>query len=104
MSASNPNPYAPPKDGLAVPPPGTLAEGACPRCRSANVYKPGFTFWGGVLGPKLLNHTVCRACGYGFNGKTGRSNSTRIAVYLAASFAIATVLVFGLVMFGYVSK
>ncbi len=56
--------------------------GTCPRCRSGHLHRPSFTWWGGLLGPKLLNHTVCGACSLGFNAKTGKSNSTAIGIYL----------------------
>jgi hypothetical protein len=41
----------------------------------------GFTWWGGFLGPKLLHHVECTRCGARFNGSTGRSNTTAIAIY-----------------------
>lgn len=89
MSEPSPNPYHPPRSALHAPSPGALAEGACPRCRGADVSRPSFTWWGGALGPKLLHHAVCRACGFGFNAKTGKSNGTAITVYVVASFALA---------------
>jgi hypothetical protein len=57
------------------------------------VSKPGFTWWGGILGPKLLNHHVCGACGFGFNGSTGKSNSTAIGIYLAVGVGLGVLLV-----------
>lgn len=65
---------------------------ACPRCRGANVYKPSFTWWGGIVGPKILNHAICRGCNFGFNAKTGKSNTTGIAIYYAVIFGILIVL------------
>ncbi|HSU67530.1 MAG TPA: hypothetical protein VLJ39_11705 [Tepidisphaeraceae bacterium] len=54
---------------------------ACPRCRHT-AYKPvSFTWWGGLLGPKILHHVKCLGCGYCFNSKTGRSNTVAIIVY-----------------------
>lgn len=44
-----------------------------------------------MLGPKLLHHVKCAACGRKFNSETGRSNGKAIGVYLSVSF-----LVFGL--------
>jgi hypothetical protein len=46
-----------------------------------------------MIGPALLNHQVCHACGFGFNGKTGRSNSTAIGIYLGAGVLLAIVFV-----------
>jgi hypothetical protein len=86
------NPYAPPQAPLQPGPPDTLSEGTCPSCHSADVHKPSFTWWGGALGPKLFNHTVCRACGLGFNWKTGKSNKTGIAIYIGVTTTLAIVL------------
>jgi hypothetical protein len=40
-----------------------------------------FTWWGGVLGPKVLSHVKCPSCGYGYNGRSGRDNTVGIAIY-----------------------
>jgi hypothetical protein len=96
MGPSNPNPYAPPQSPLQPSPAGGLSEGVCPRCQSPNVYRPKFTWWGGALGPKLLSHTICRGCGFGFSWKTGKSNTTGIAIYTAVAFVIAFALVFAI--------
>jgi hypothetical protein len=34
-------------------------ETTCPKCGSKNVSAVKLTWWGGVLGPKLLYHTKC---------------------------------------------
>ncbi len=86
------NPYAPPQAPMTPPPPGSLAEGACPRCNNPNVHRPKFTWWGGALGPKLFNHAVCRACGFGFNWKTRKSNATAIGIYLGVGVLIGIIL------------
>ncbi|MEO5859271.1 MAG: hypothetical protein ABIR33_10015 [Pyrinomonadaceae bacterium] len=52
-----------------------------------------FTWWGGVLGPKILTHVKCRGCGHAFNGKTGRDNTTGIVIYSLVVAAIALGLV-----------
>ena len=99
---------AAPPQGLPLPPPvmpyqpsGPAYAGgvACPRCGQAAAYQPGFTWWGGALGPKLFNHHVCRACRYAFNGKTGRPNTTGIAIYVAVSVVLGLVL--GYFVFSY---
>jgi hypothetical protein len=77
-------------------PPGMFMGNACPKCQNPNVYKPGFTWWGGIVGPKILNHTVCRGCGFSFNGKTGKSNNVAIAVYMGVAFFIVMILMVGL--------
>jgi hypothetical protein len=93
MTTPDPNPYAPPQASLSPATPDALAEGACPRCKSPNVNRPSFTWWGGALGPKILSHAVCRACGFGFNWKTGQSNSRGIAIYMGVVLVISLGLV-----------
>ena len=53
-----------------------------------------FTWWGGVIGPRILTHVKCRGCGHAYNGKTGRENTTGIVIYSA----VVAILVFGLMM------
>jgi hypothetical protein len=63
---------------------------ACPYCSSDAPGQPvGFTWWGGVLGPKLLSHVKCAACGKGYNGKTGQPNTMGIAIYSIVLGALA---------------
>jgi transposase-like protein len=61
---------------------------SCPRCGSHSVKKVPYTWWGGALGPALLTHVRCQSCGTAYNGKTGRSNSSAIAVYLVVATAL----------------
>jgi hypothetical protein len=62
----------------------------CPACQRDVTPKPiGFTWWGGVLGSKLLHHVECPSCHARFNGISGRSNNTAIGIYLAAAGIIA---------------
>ena len=48
----------------------------CPRCQQAELApRPiGFTWWGGVVGAKLLHHVECVRCATRYNGRSGRSN------------------------------
>ncbi|MBK8257299.1 MAG: hypothetical protein IPK82_32075 [Polyangiaceae bacterium] len=94
------NPYAPPTHPMqgGGGPPGSPEEavrrGMCPQCGSTNVHQPSFTWWGGVLGPKLFDHWVCRSCGFGYNGSTGLSNRGKIIAY----FVILNALVLAVVI------
>ena len=54
---------------------------SCPKCRASAAEKVKFTWWGGVLGPKVLSHVKCNACGHKYNGKTGQDNTTGIIIY-----------------------
>jgi hypothetical protein len=54
----------------------------CPSCRQdVPPIKVGFTWWGGFIGAKLINHVECPACHARFNGTTGQSNNTNIVIY-----------------------
>jgi hypothetical protein len=57
----------------------------CPKCAEVGAKPVSFTWWGGILGPKLFSHVRCSSCGATFNGKTGKSNNTPIAIYLIVS-------------------
>ena len=76
----------------------------CPKCGGPGE-KLRFTWWGGVLGPKLLTHVKCAACGNRYNGKTGSDNTTGIIIYtvIVAILSLALVVVMfaalGLLMF-----
>ena len=64
----------------------------CPKCSGTNSEKLKFTWWGGVLGPKLLTHVKCASCGHKFNGKSGKDNTTGIVIYSV----VVGILAFGL--------
>jgi len=82
-----------PHYGAPAAVPGPYGFTTCPKCNSPHLSRPSFTWWGGLIGPKLLNHTVCNGCSFGFNSKTGKSNATAIGIYLGAGFVIAILLV-----------
>jgi hypothetical protein len=55
-----------------------------------------FTWWGGALGPRMLDHHKCRACAYTFNGRTGQPNTSAIATYSVIAAVIAVAVGFAL--------
>jgi len=65
---------------------------ACPRCETENPEKVGFTWWGGVIGPKILSHVRCRKCRWEYNGKSGKSNTGGIVIYTVVIIAIIAVI------------
>jgi hypothetical protein len=72
---------------------GTYAD--CPHCGCpGDAEKVSFTWWGGVLGPSLLTHVCCRACGTCYNGRTGGDNTTGIVVYSVVCGVIGLVVGF----------
>jgi C4-type Zn-finger protein len=64
-------------------------ETGCPKCGNKIITPVKYTWWGGVLGPRLFHHTKCESCGYRFNSKTGRSNTPAIIIYSFVIFIIA---------------
>jgi rubredoxin len=64
----------------------------CPNCASDKAEAIGFTWWGGIVGPKMFTHVKCTKCGTTYNGKTGKSNQQAIAIYVAVS------TIFGLIV------
>ena len=53
----------------------------CPKCGQANAKQLSFTWWGGLLGPKILTHVKCESCNAKYNGKTGKDNTVGIIIY-----------------------
>jgi rubredoxin len=75
----------------------------CPKCGgSAEPVK--FTWWGGFLGPKMINQVKCVSCGYNFNGKNGRDHLISIFIYCAVIAVLAFVFVFGIFLLGALIK
>jgi transposase-like protein len=70
----------------------------CPQCGSQQIQKVSYSLWGGMIGPRLLNHVKCLDCKATFNGKTGKSNNKAIAIYLVAVLVIAFTIVFAVTM------
>jgi hypothetical protein len=69
----------------------------CPRCQQAVEPTPvGYTWWGGAVGPRLIHHVECPGCRARYNRKTGRSNDTAIAIYLAVSLSIAIAIIYAI--------
>ena len=63
-------------------------EAGCPKCGNTLVSPVKYTWWGGLLGPKLLHHTKCDSCGYRYNSKTRKSNTNAIIIYSVVIFEV----------------
>lgn len=61
----------------------------CPNCKSTDAERVSFTWWGGWMGPRLFKLVKCRNCGTQYNGRTGRSNTTAIAIYTVVVIFVA---------------
>lgn len=69
-------------------PAGAGEHAQCPNCRRFAAKPVTFTWWGGLIGPKMLHHVRCEGCGTQYNGKTGQSNTTGIIIYSIVALAI----------------
>ena len=61
----------------------------CPNCGQTNATPVSYTWWGGVIGPKMLTHVKCQNCNTQYNGKTGKSNTQGIIIYSVVLFFLA---------------
>ncbi len=61
---------------------------SCPQC-GGEPKLVSFTWWGGVVGPRVLSHVRCSKCGATFNGKSGKSNTVGIIIYTIIALVIA---------------
>jgi hypothetical protein len=88
------NPYASPQmpNYPQGPPPGSEQVAPCYKCGSPYAKRISFTLWGGIVGPRLVNHVQCVRCSSTFNAKTGQSNNTAIIIYDAVCLTVAIVL------------
>ncbi len=93
------NPYASPKVAGGARSESSEVFAPCPRCGASEASRIKFTWWGGLLGPRMLTHVRCLACGAKFNGRSGRSNTRAIVIYNLVGIGIA-VVVFMLLFFG----
>ena len=74
----------------------TSPHAACYQCQAQTAAPVSFAWWGGALGPRIFSHVKCGSCGATYNGKTGQSNTTKIAIYIVVvnAIAIAGVILF----------
>ena len=71
-----------------------MEQEACPRCGSSNVSTPGFTWYGGIAGPRMIGHRKCGDCRYQYvMGGTHKDLYIRIAMYFCISSAIGLVAI-----------
>jgi predicted Zn finger-like uncharacterized protein len=68
----------------------------CPRCGAGGAQRVTWTPWGSFYGPALFTHVRCRECGYGYNGRTGRSNIVPAIIMVAIPLILIIAIVIGL--------
>ena len=66
----------------------------CPQCGGTQTAPVGFTWWGGVLGPRIFHVVRCTGCRLQYNGQSGGRLGKAIAIYTAIAVAIAGSLFF----------
>ncbi|MBL4846037.1 MAG: hypothetical protein JKY65_10965 [Planctomycetes bacterium] len=94
------NPYEPPSTPLDRPEGPPLPDGwvPCPGCEGTDIKMPGFTWWGGAIGQKIISHVKCNDCKRTFNAKTGASTTPAIIVYQLVVGAIVVGIIFAIRM------
>ena len=66
----------------------TSGHAPCPRCGTANAAPVGFTWWGGVLGPRVFHVVRCLQCNIQYNGKTGGTLTKGIVIYTGVALGV----------------
>jgi hypothetical protein len=75
-----------------------IDQDGCPQCGSSDIKSIKYTWWGGLIGPKLLHHTKCNSCKFLYNSKSRKSNTNGIILYFVITFVIVFAIFFGLRM------
>lgn len=70
------------------PPPIPYATNRCPACQTGQLESPSFTWWGGLIGHKILNIHRCANCKKWWVINTNTPGQPRIIIYLIAGFLI----------------
>ena len=65
---------------------------ACPRCKSDDVHKVEYSWWGGLIGPGLVHQVRCKKCGYTYDGATGTNISKRVGYFITALLLISFII------------
>lgn len=66
----------------------------CPKCGCpGDAERVYWTWWGGLIGPMIINTVRCHDCGTQYNGNTGKSNTTAIMIYFGISLGLAMVII-----------
>lgn len=84
------NPYSPP----ATQSYASVSDGAitCPNCGDTANSKVHWTWWGGLIGPLIINTVACNSCNTHYNGKTGNYNTVAISIYFGIFATLGLIL------------
>jgi hypothetical protein len=73
----------------------------CPNCGApGDATRLSYTLWGGFVGPLFICHVRCNQCGTTYNGKSGDYNTTRIIIWLVASWGIGLLILISCIGLG----
>ena len=86
---SMPPPPLPPRVVMPVDYQGSRR---CLGCGGGPLSEPSFTFWGGVIGHKILGIERCESCKRWWVKKTGQPGGTRVVIYTISGVIIGLVL------------
>jgi hypothetical protein len=64
----------------------------CPGCGGGPIAAPSFTWWGGLVGHKLLNVEQCMSCRRWWVKGTVQPGGTRVIVYLVAGIVLGLIV------------
>lgn len=68
----------------------------CPNCGAAgDAKKVKYTWWGGVLAPKMFAIVRCNQCGTSYNGRSGKYCTVGMIIYLSVGILLVAAI-FGL--------
>src|SRR5947207_9340852 len=66
---------------------------ACPGCGGGPLAEPSFTWWGGLVGHKILGVERCESCRKWWVKKTGAPGGTRVLIYSVGGIVLGIVVV-----------
>jgi rubredoxin len=61
----------------------------CPSCGGRDAEKVTFSWWGGMLGPRMIKQVRCRQCRSTFRGDSGKPDTGFIVGYVIVTGVIA---------------
>ena len=70
----------------------------CPNCGAERAERVKYTWWGGVIGPAIINVVRCRRCRTSYNGVHGDYNGGRIALYTVVTLLISLSVFFLIIL------
>jgi hypothetical protein len=64
----------------------------CPGCGGGPLEEPSFTWWGGLIGHKLLGVEKCKSCRHWWVKNTAQSGDTRVNVYMIVGIVLGVAI------------